>query len=197
MAASASDTNPNSGAPGQFSECSAMFFSSALRQSGSCLRRDDFRGQALPSRSSIFGRNALYAAMTPAVTSQDKQCGLFYTGSTLCREVYEQVTWGSLCAARACSSPSGGGAVNSQGQCFVTGPSMDFTSCGNRKWCQGGVCVRSAQALALSEDCLAGDMETFGCDARRCSSYDDVTRFLNCCETCKPMKTERFVTLQF
>ncbi|GFO29701.1 A disintegrin and metalloproteinase with thrombospondin motifs 17, partial [Plakobranchus ocellatus] len=188
MAASANEGDANNKNAGLFSVCSAMFFHSALRRTNNaCLKRNDFQGQKAPFRSADLGtfRRQSLAGLgsTSAVTSQDRQCQLWFSGSRLCRHVHAEVigSWETVCSARACTAPSG--SQPSNGMCVVTGPSLDFTPCGDRRWCQGGVCVASLHALPKPVDCPAGDAEGFMCDVRQCTVYDDVTRFLHCCDT--------------
>ncbi|RUS69838.1 hypothetical protein EGW08_022397, partial [Elysia chlorotica] len=163
----------NVGNPFRFSKCSIQYFQAAL-QDKNCLRRDDFRGSPLPSTTPLVGQQF----------SLDQQCDSFFRGSKACRE---QITlsagsWAEICRNALCLFPG------PTEFCFPLTP-LEFTSCGNRKWCRSGFCVESADAPEKPVDCPAGDNSKKSCDVNSCStSYDDSTRFIECCDTCRPIK---------
>ncbi|GFO11808.1 A disintegrin and metalloproteinase with thrombospondin motifs 16, partial [Plakobranchus ocellatus] len=181
MAASLGGPIPpeNVGNPSRFSACSAQFFKAALPDKA-CLRRDDFQGSPLPNSAPPVGQ----------VFALDQQCETFISGSLACREKITTVvqgSWVGICSNNLCLLPG------SPGLCFPMSP-LEFTSCGNQHWCKNGVCVESSDAPVKPVDCPAGDNSTISCNPSLCSrSYDDVTRFINCCDTCRPIKTERFI----
>ncbi|KAK3718940.1 hypothetical protein RRG08_009453 [Elysia crispata] len=170
----------NVGNPFRLSKCSVQYFQAAL-QDRQCLRRDDFTGSPLPSESPLVGQQF----------TLDQQCAAFFRGSAACRQ---QITlspgsWSEICRSTLCLFPG------SPELCFPLTP-LEFTSCGNRKWCRSGLCVESAQAPEKPIDCPAGDNSKNTCDVDLCAtSYDDVTRFIECCNTCRAVKTERFVII--
>ncbi|GFS23638.1 A disintegrin and metalloproteinase with thrombospondin motifs 1 [Elysia marginata] len=173
----------NRGNPFRFSKCSAQYFQAAL-QGKTCLKRENFVGSPgpFPSGSPLIGQEF----------NLDQQCDGLFSPSRACRE---QVTlmpgsWSEVCRNAFCRFGA------STGRCFTIIP-LEFTSCGNRHWCRGGFCVESTVAPEKPVDCPAGDNPSVMCDINLCArTYDDVTRFIECCDTCRPIKTERFVTVQ-
>ncbi|GFN95058.1 A disintegrin and metalloproteinase with thrombospondin motifs 16 [Plakobranchus ocellatus] len=148
-----------------------------------CLRRNDFQSDTLSNVTSLVGQ----------VFTLDEQCAGFINRSVVCRENVTNAangSWDSICSNNLCLFP------DSSKPCFEMTP-LQFTSCGNKRWCVDGVCVDDADAPEKPVDCPAGDSSALTCDLKLCRSgrYDEVTRFVNCCYTCQPIKTERFVTV--
>ncbi|XP_067665196.1 A disintegrin and metalloproteinase with thrombospondin motifs 4-like [Haliotis asinina] len=114
----------------------------------------------------------------------DVQCQLYYgPGSKFCRQLYftGARTFDNMCHEFFCLFPG-------DGNCY---PNLahDGTTCGNRKFCQQGLCVFSLAAPATPERCPAGDDPTVTCDPALCSVAPAAVRDQLCCATCKPVVT--------
>ncbi|XP_048245254.1 fibropellin-1-like isoform X7 [Haliotis rufescens] len=77
-----------------------------------------------------------------------EQCQLIYgTGARLCTGV--DLTGITVCQKMSCLNPE-------NGKCWWHYAARG-TTCGDKKWCQEGVCVYSEDAPVANEDCLYGD----------------------------------------
>ncbi|KAK6187036.1 hypothetical protein SNE40_006286 [Patella caerulea] len=145
--------------------------------------------------SSVYTRKeraAVHANITKRQTSApsaDDQCiQELGAGSRFCPGSYPAVfpeleDFSIMCTTAICLKP-GTSTCQEVGQLFV-----NFTTCGNQKWCIGGVCVFDVAAPVTSSDlCPQGDSTGQACNLTptQCEFLrNNVLRvFLDCCETC-------------
>ncbi|KAK6187043.1 hypothetical protein SNE40_006292 [Patella caerulea] len=144
--------------------------------------------------SSVYTRNERAANITKrqaSAPSADDQCiQELGAGSHFCPGSYPAVfpvpdfeDFSIMCTTAICRTP-GTPTCQQVNQLFV-----DFTTCGNQKWCIGGVCVFDEAAPVTSSDlCPQGDSAGQTCDftPTRCEIIKNValSAFLDCCENC-------------
>ncbi|ESO82509.1 hypothetical protein LOTGIDRAFT_236984 [Lottia gigantea] len=158
-----SDTNPY-----YFSSCSVQAFKDYISSaSGSCTKTIEDAGYTSYTEKHL---GQIYKA--------DKQCEYTRTsGSRFCRtgfkygSGFDNMCWNFQCQAPGASS------------CFDV-RIMDFTTCGNGKWCLQGKCVASSLAPAVLENCPQGDDPIETCERANCASYSSDKRTFSCCATC-------------
>ncbi|XP_041362139.1 metalloprotease mig-17-like [Gigantopelta aegis] len=157
--------------PWHFSSCSVTQFRSFLQTSRTActLSRQGHAIDVSPFLQQEFGQKY----------PPDIQCEIYLgSGSKLCRALYfapNVLRYDSICRLLYCYRPA-------TRDC-VPVSAHDGTSCGDRLWCQSGVCVFSAKAPSRPLNCPAGDDPDVRCTLDLCT-----IAFLNdqlCCATCK------------
>ncbi|KAK7452808.1 hypothetical protein BaRGS_00039707, partial [Batillaria attramentaria] len=163
----AAGTNPETEAnklnPWLFSPCSINYFNNFLT--------DEVRYNR--------GRTCLYQSLTanpnvPDVTSE--MPGQLYDADAQCRQVYgpeSRLCRGpefgqpeDVCTDMYCYDPT------TSSTCFMLVAARG-TSCGNKKWCDGGQCVYNSAAPALNENCVFGDQPGIAFSEQDCPTFVD------------------------
>lgn len=167
------------GNPFTFSTCSVQeirtFLASPITD---CLR----------SRQTAVGSEINIAALTTVEMGQsynaDEQCRLaFGVNSRFCRSQYTRntdFTFDDMCYNMQCGVPGSGFCSSAL--------AFDGTTCGDKKWCQDGLCVASSLAPGTpSSSCPQGDDPTAQCSQSLCSAqlYNNTL----CCATCQQQTT--------
>ncbi|XP_046351148.2 A disintegrin and metalloproteinase with thrombospondin motifs 20-like [Haliotis rufescens] len=183
MAASLSIASPQAPSnPWTFSSCSVETLKTTLSTPQSaCALNTSISGSIL----STDGRRA------GQTINSDQQC-VAERGpqSWFCRAVspYENGNnFELMCRVQYCF-----GAGN---LCYGRFPS-EHTSCGDKKWCERGVCVSNAAAPAKSAKCPQGDRPGYGCQASKCATYA-AFQLLLCCATCAAQIPQKTTTVRF
>ncbi|XP_067667332.1 uncharacterized protein [Haliotis asinina] len=172
--------------PWTFSSCSVTTLKTSLSASErTCALVTTISESVLPTNGRRAGQTI----------NGDQQCtARLKSESSFCRDfsTYENGTnFDSICRIMYCSRDGN--------PCFRSIP-LDQTSCGDKKWCERGVCVYNAAAPAKSAKCPQGDDPRFGCQAASCTTYTP-SQLLSCCSTCagqipQTKTKERFIVLQ-
>ncbi|XP_046351147.2 A disintegrin and metalloproteinase with thrombospondin motifs 17-like [Haliotis rufescens] len=165
-----------------FSSCSVETLKTTLSTAQSaCALNTSISGSIL----STDGRRA------GQTSNSDQQCvALRGPQSRFCRAVspYENGNnFDSMCRVQYCF---GGGNL-----CYGMSP-LEHTSCGDKKWCERGVCVSNAAAPAKSAKCPQGDRPGYGCQASKCATYA-AFQLLLCCATCAEQIPQKTTTVRF
>lgn len=159
-----------------FSTCSINYFreflTNSIRNGMTCLSSS----LQVPSQS-LVPPGQIY--------SPDDQCKLIWgPKSYLCRGS-EFGNVGSICTAMYCRDPSSGN------DC-VLHTAARGTSCGNKKWCEEGICTFSDKAPEIDESCALGDQPGIAFINRTCDElinelpqycYKEKVR-ARCCSSC-------------
>ncbi|XP_059169094.1 uncharacterized protein LOC131950905 [Physella acuta] len=133
------------------------------------------------TRKNSRGLSVLSTSLHPGqVFSADVQCQLaignrsYFSRSMQLRDG----DYSSLCRRMFCTVPDMLGY-------FQPTFAMERTSCGDRKWCQRGVCEYNADAPETEDDCPQGDDPTAPCLEKDCPYYTPRTIRIFCCHTCR------------
>nr|XP_022334633.1 uncharacterized protein LOC111131411 [Crassostrea virginica] len=178
-----SSENTNNMAPDKrtnqwhFSACSVNYFREFLANSNRNGIACFSNSLHVPLPSSTVPPGQLY--------SPDDQCKLIWgPRSYLCRGS-EFGNVGSICTAMYCRDP------NSGSDC-VLHTAARGTSCGNKKWCEEGLCIFSERAPELDETCALGDQPGVAFINKTCDAlinelpqycYKEKVR-ARCCSSC-------------
>ncbi|XP_070205832.1 A disintegrin and metalloproteinase with thrombospondin motifs 19-like [Littorina saxatilis] len=113
------------------------------------------------------------------VYDADNQCSTtFGKGSYFCRGRQKlTVGFNGMCTKMYCSTTPA-----EDNTCTAIIP-LEYTSCGDRKWCVRGQCVNDARAPAKVQDtCAQGDDPTYSCNVASCRT--SLGRNVYCCQSC-------------
>ncbi|XP_061188053.1 uncharacterized protein LOC133196136 [Saccostrea echinata] len=163
--------------PWKFSSCSVTQITNYI---------NSLQSNCLLQETSSVDRNSLHSfESTPLgqIYQIDQQCMLsFGSGALICREFYNSSNFQEICTTLHCK---GQGSTS----CGAILPA-DGTTCGNRKWCQNGVCTYNSSSPAADETCLFGDEPGTVCTQIKTNSWDCYGNdYRKCCRSCESIRS--------
>ncbi|XP_062566699.1 serine-rich adhesin for platelets-like [Saccostrea cucullata] len=163
--------------PWRFSSCSVSQIANYINSlSPNCLLQE----------TSSVDRNSLQTFESIPLGQKyqaDQQCELsFGAGALTCREFYNSSNYQEICTTLYCKGQGSTG-------CDTILPA-DGTTCGNRKWCQNGVCTYNSSSPAADETCLFGDEPGTVCTQIKSNSWDCYGNdYRKCCHSCESIRS--------